>query len=91
VPLRALVQHLFLQFTDRVQLSERPFKLDGRDALEVEMNASLDGVPRHFLVTVLKKDGCVYDFILVEAVGASGAGSNAAAYHALVSGFRTLD
>ncbi len=91
VPLRALVQHLFLQFTDRQELGQRQFSLDGRDALEVEMIAALDGVRRHFVVTVFKKDDCVYDFLLIED------GDNATVarvnedYRGLVAGFATLD
>jgi hypothetical protein len=41
--------------------------LDSREALRTELSAKLDGVPRRFVVYVLKKDGCVYDFILVAA------------------------
>jgi len=92
VPLRALVQHLFLQFTDRTLLGERAFRLDGRDALEVEIEASLDGVRRHFVVTVLKKDGCVYDFVLVDRPHAAGGEAGRAAhFRRLVEGFVTLD
>jgi hypothetical protein len=63
VPLEALTHHLFLHFTDRKVLSQRTVSLDGRDALVTEMVAELDGVPKHFTVYVIKKDGCVYDFV----------------------------
>lgn len=69
VPLRALVQHLFLQFTERNLISETPLTLDGRAALRVELLATLDGVQRHFVVFVLKKDGCVYDLVHVDRGG----------------------
>ncbi|HVW26891.1 MAG TPA: hypothetical protein VHC69_16095 [Polyangiaceae bacterium] len=62
VPLVALTHHLFLQFTDRVIESEQKISLDGREALHTELTAKLDGVPMHFVVFVLKKNGCVYDF-----------------------------
>ena len=70
VPLRSLVQHLFIQFTEREQISEREFILDGRAAYEMVLQARLDGVERHFIVIVLKKNGCVFDFVQVDgAVG----------------------
>jgi hypothetical protein len=65
VPLVSLTHHLFLQFTDRDVKSQRAFQLDGREALQTEIDAKLDGVPKHFDVVVLKKNGCVYDFIQV--------------------------
>ncbi|HXS15717.1 MAG TPA: hypothetical protein VN764_00925 [Polyangiaceae bacterium] len=69
VPLRALVQHLFLQFEDRQIQNEREFVLDGRTALRSELDARLDGVRRHFIVVVMKKDACVYDFMHVDGGG----------------------
>jgi len=69
VPLRALVQHLFLQFEDRTLLSERELVLDSRAALRAELIARLDGVKRHFVVVVMKKDECVYDFLHVDGGG----------------------
>jgi hypothetical protein len=65
VPLQALTHHLFLNFTDRQVQSQAPLELDGREALRTEMVAELDGVPRKFVVFVLKKDGCVYDFVWI--------------------------
>jgi hypothetical protein len=75
VPLEALTQHLFLQFTDRTILSQRLLALDGREALRTELTARLDGVPRDFVVVVLKKDGCVYDFMLIAPPGTIADGS----------------
>lgn len=65
VPLEALTQHLFLQFTEREPIEQRELELDGRAALRTELVARLDGVPKHFVVVVLKKDGCVYDFMRI--------------------------
>ncbi len=62
VPLKSLTQHLYLGFTNRQMHAESPLKLDGRDALRTDMSASLDGVQKHLVFVVLKKDGCVYDF-----------------------------
>jgi hypothetical protein len=65
VPLQSLTQHLFLQFTERQLEDQELFPLDGREALRTEMVAKLDGVRKHFHVVVLKKDGCVYDFLQI--------------------------
>lgn len=91
VPLRALVSHLFLQLTDRKVVAEREFQLDGRAALEVEQTASLDGVSRHFVVVVVKKDGCVYDMWHIDRGGAGAELAQARTqFRAMVAGFRTL-
>jgi hypothetical protein len=65
VPLRSLTQHLFLQFTEQRLEQQELVPLDGREALRTEMTAKLDGVEKHFHVVVLKKDGCVYDFLQI--------------------------
>lgn len=66
-PLRSLTQHLFILFTEREIVSEETVPFDGREAMRTSMNAKLDGVPRRFLVWVLKKDRCVYDLLYVAA------------------------
>ncbi|MFC1642887.1 hypothetical protein ACFL5O_09435 [Myxococcota bacterium] len=88
VPLDALTRHLFLHFTNRNLTSKSAFKLDGREALRTEVQAQLDGVPKHFTVVVLKKDECVYDFVCIE----DGAGSEVGRSHfdRFVMGFATL-
>jgi hypothetical protein len=63
-PLEALAGHLLIGFTERALLAERKLELSRREALEREVQAKLDGVPRHLLLLVLKKDGCVYDVVL---------------------------
>ncbi len=85
VPLTALTHHLFLQFTDRRLVAQEPVTLDGRAALFTEIEASLDGVPLRYLVFVLKKDGCVYDFVHV-----SPAGARRDDFERFVRGFETL-
>ena len=85
VPLESLTHHLFLQFRAREILSQERQKLDGRDALRTEMVAELDGVPKRFTVLVLKKDGCVYDFL---RIGASETGGDD--FDRFVQGFATL-
>lgn len=67
VPLAALTGHLFLRFTERVTDEEKLIDFDGREALRTVMTAKLDGVPRRFEALVMKKDGCVYDLVLIAA------------------------
>jgi len=85
VPLASLTQHLFLQFTDRKLLSQDKLSLDGREALRTEMIAALDGVTKHYLVYVLKKDGCVYDFWRIGEPSDADGG----VFEAFVRGFAT--
>ncbi len=87
VPLSALTQHLFLYFTERRIISQVADKLDGREALRTELYADLDGVARRFVVYVLKKDGCVYDFILIGRPSASSA--SISEFDQFVLGFST--
>lgn len=88
VPLAALTHHLFIYFTERQLIAERELTLDGRAALRTELVASLDGVPKRFTVYVLKKDGCVYDFMRVAAVGAAAASGQD--FERFVQGFATV-
>ena len=85
VPLPSLTQHLFLQFTERQQKSQQELTLDGRAALRTELTGKLDGVPKQFLVYVLKKDGCVYDFWRISDPGSD----DVAAFESFVKGFAT--
>jgi len=89
VPLSSLTQHLFLEFTARSQVSQAPVSLAGREALRTELTASLDGVSKRYLVYVLKKDGCVYDFMHIAASDARSA--DQADFEHFVQGFATLD
>jgi hypothetical protein len=77
---------LFLQFTERSMISQQPLELDGRAALRTEMTANLDGVTKHYIVYVLKKDGCVYDFMRIS----DSSGNDAGPFDSFVSGFQTM-
>jgi hypothetical protein len=88
VPLASLTQHLFLQFTDRVQTSQTKLSLDGREALRTELSASLDGVKKQYLVYVLKKDSCVYDFMYIAADSAPGSRAD---FERFVQGFAAIE
>jgi hypothetical protein len=88
VPLASLTQHLFLQFTERTPISQAKVSLDGREALRTEISAALDGVNKHYLVYVLKKNGCVYDFMYITA---DSAPSSRADFERFVQGFAALE
>jgi hypothetical protein len=76
---------------NRTVISETKFTLDGRAALENELTADLDGVRRHFVVMVLKKDGCVYDFLHVDGDGTDPRlVQSRKDFRMMVKGFRTL-
>jgi len=85
VPLEALTHHLFLHFTERKLIGQERIELAGRAALRTELRASLDGVPLHYRVVVVKKDSCVYDFMLM-----SPSGADPAEFDRFVGGFETL-
>ena len=87
VPLAALTAHLFFQFTEREAEEEDTVAMDGREALRTVLRAKLDGVPKRFEAVVMKKDGCVYDFVLI-ADPASFPQARPA-FEAYVAGFRT--
>lgn len=65
VPLQSLTRQLFLIFTDRQIIAETTRTLDDREALRSQLTAKLDGVQKSFVVYVLKKDCCVYDFMYI--------------------------
>lgn len=88
VPLTALTAHLFLQFTERRLIAQKLMSMNGREALRTELVAKLDGVAKHFIVIVLKKDGCVYDFLRIS--DGSAAGGAAGSFDRFVDGFATL-
>ncbi len=88
VPLASLTQHLFLQFTDRTQISQTKVSLDGREALRTEISAALDGVKKQYLVYVLKKNNCVYDFMCIAEGSAPGSRAD---FERFVQGFAALE
>lgn len=87
-PLSALTQHLFLLFTEREILEQSLGPLDGREALHTVLSAKLDGVPKVFDVYVMKKDGCVYDFVQISSPEAFEKAQPE--FARFVSGFRAL-
>lgn len=65
IPLVALTNQLVMGTTDREYVKEETVPLDRREARHSVMHAKLDGVPLVWDVYVMKKDGCVYDVVLV--------------------------
>ena len=64
-PLQALANHLLIGMSDIQVVDKQLQQLSDRQALQLHVQAKLDGVPRSLLIVVLKKDGCVYDVVLV--------------------------
>ena len=87
VPLAALTNHLIMGTTERETSLEETIPFDQREARHTRMTAKLDGVPRLFDIYVLKKNGCVYDFVYVAAPEHAEAASE---FERFVSGFRTV-
>ena len=88
IPLPALSKHLLIGFTERNIRAQQLLTLNGREALRTRLTAKLDGVRRELVLTVLKKDGCVYDFSLIASDPASAARA-VGDYDGLVAGFRS--
>lgn len=88
VPLESLTHHLFLQFTDRSVQSQERLPMDGREAMHTRLIARLDGVEKQFSVFVLKKNGCVYDFVYVAPPASDAEGEQR--FSTFVEGFSTL-
>jgi hypothetical protein len=88
VPLIALTNHLFMTFTERETIDQKVEPMDGREALHTTMRARLDGVPKCFDVYVLKKDGCVYDFVNISSPETFDRARPV--FERFVLGFRTL-
>lgn len=88
VPLQTLTRHLTIGFTETEIQSQETVAMDGREALKTVVQGKLDGVPREIVLQVLKKDGCVYDFVIASAPGQNMALQNARSdFERLVQGF----
>jgi len=87
-PLVALTNHLVMGSTARELLSQETEPFDGREALHTRMRAKWDGVPIALDIFVMKKDGCVYDFVYMGDPAHHEAGFGE--FEAFVRGFRTL-
>jgi hypothetical protein len=88
VPLLALTKHLFMSFTEKQIVEQKVIPMDGREAMHTIMSAKLDGVPKAFDAYVLKKDGCVYDFVCISSPATFEA--NRAPFETFVAAFHTV-
>ncbi len=73
-PLVALTNHLLIGTTERQIQAQEVEPFDSREALHSVLTAKLDGVPRLYDMFVIKKDGCIYDFVYVASPSAAEAG-----------------
>jgi hypothetical protein len=87
-PLLALTNHLLMGSTTREVVSQETEPFDGREALHTKLRAKWDGVAIAFDIYVMKKDGCVYDFVYMGDPAAYDAGARE--FEGFVGGFRTL-
>ena len=90
VPLLALTDHLVMGTTSREITSQETLPFDGREAMHTLLHAKLDGVAMDYDIFVLKKDGCVYDFVYVADPAKSDGGAGAAVFERFVGTFHTL-
>lgn len=87
-PLVALTNHLVMGSTARELVSQETEPFDGREAMHTRMRAKWDGVPMALDIFVLKKDGCVYDFVYMGDPASHESGWRE--FESFVRGFRTL-
>jgi len=87
-PLVALTNHLLIGSTVREVVSQEVVPFDGREALHTKLRAKWDGVLIAFDIFVMKKDGCIYDFVYTGDPSAFDAGTRE--FESFVRGFRTL-
>jgi hypothetical protein len=87
-PLLALTTQLLIGSTERTVALQAVEPFDRREALHTRGAAKWDGVAMAHDVFVLKKDGCVYDFVYTGDPARAAAGTPA--FEQYVRGFRTL-
>jgi hypothetical protein len=63
--LKVLTTHLHFDLVDRKIQKEKDLMLDNRGALRTVASGKVDGVPIVLDTVVLKKDNCLFDFVLV--------------------------
>ncbi|HEY8075618.1 MAG TPA: hypothetical protein VIF62_15945, partial [Labilithrix sp.] len=87
-PLVALTNHLLMGSTEREFVTQATEPFDGREALHTHVKAKWDGVPMELDIFVMKKDGCIYDFVYMAAPTGFAEGSTP--FESVVKGFHTL-
>lgn len=63
--LQVLTNHLHTGISEKKALSETPLMLDGRAALRNVVQGRVDGVKIVLDSVVIKKDSCMFDFVLI--------------------------
>jgi hypothetical protein len=62
--LDALTRQLLVPFQNVEMISTETIQISNRSALKKEVRGFVDGVPVHSLVTVLRKNECIFDFTM---------------------------
>ncbi len=68
VPLTILRTHLLIGFKNKKIIKSERLKIENRLALHSVILASLDGVKRKIDYYIFKKNGCLYDFVLISTI-----------------------
>lgn len=68
-PLTILRTHLLLGFKHKKIIKSEKLKIENREGLHSIVLASLDGVKRKIDYYIFKKNGCLYDFVLISTIG----------------------
>ena len=85
--LRQLAERMTLGLEDEVEVSAEESTLNGRSAFTRRVRGGIDGVPVELAATVIKKDQCVYDFVVIAPPSSFEAAWRG--YTAARDGFRT--
>jgi hypothetical protein len=72
-------------FGETKQLSQKKLEFDGRDALDTEAEARVEGVPTKIRTLVFKKNGCLYTLSLIGI--AKHFAKDGASFETFVKGF----
>ena len=67
-PLTILRTHLLIGFKHKKILKSEKLKIENREALHSIILAELDGVKRKIDYYIFKKNGCLYDFVLISTI-----------------------
>jgi len=67
-PLTILRTHLLIGFKDKKIVKSENLEIENRKALHSIVLASLDGVKRKIDYYIFKKNGCLYDFVLISTI-----------------------
>ena len=86
--LEDLAEHMSFGVRSGEPTWEETYMLDGRTAYTMRTLGELDGVPVELGTTVLKKDRCVYDIVLIAPRGARFQDAWEG-YQAAIAGFAT--